>query len=106
MAMTITKAPDGDISVGNLRGVIVNCSTPGSDYTVGGYSVVAANIGLWKILSVVFPTVPGGYDLSWNTSTQKMQWYATGAAAAGSAEVTANNNTTGPYAFQVTFVGL
>ena len=90
MAYTITKNPDGDLSLGNLRGELATLQPSPSDYVKGGYLIegIGGNpltpgyVGLDKIL---FVDVVGGsgsgsnasgtnaYYAQWNTSTQKLQ---------------------------------
>jgi hypothetical protein len=108
MALTITKAPDGDLSLGNLRGIILNCSTAGSDYVPTGFPIVAANIGLWKIQQMNISSMPSGYDISWNGSTQKLQFYGINATALGTTypntELAASSGN--PSTFQMIAIGL
>jgi hypothetical protein len=84
---TITKNPDGDLSLGNLRGELVTLQPGISDYASGGYLIegiggsplTSGNVGLSKILFVipvggtVNPEPSSAYFPQWNTATQKLQ---------------------------------
>lgn len=87
---TITKAPDGDLSLGNLRGEIVNLKPAANDYVLGGYLIQgvagategSGNVGMAKVLVVIPLGSPGGFNPSWNPATGKLQ-VLTGPAALG-----------------------
>ena len=90
MAYTITKNPDGDLSLGNLRGELVTLQPAPSDYVKGGYLIegigsnplTPGNVGMDKVLFVV-PVGGSGsgsnaantnaYYPEWNTATSKLQ---------------------------------
>jgi hypothetical protein len=90
MAYTITKSPDGDLSLGNLRGELVTLQPAPSDYVAGGYLIQGiggatestGNVGLDKVLFVdpCGGSGSGGnasnskaYVPQWNSSTSKLQ---------------------------------
>ena len=84
MAYTITKNPDGDVSLGNLNGEFVSLSDSVSDYATGGYAFVdgaqfnansslTINIDLWKIIAVIPVGGQSANDLVWNPTTKKIQ---------------------------------
>jgi len=87
---TITKVPDGDLSLGNLRGEIVNLKPAVNDYVLGGYAITGiagatektGNVGIAKVLAVIPIGSPGGFNPSWNPATGKLQ-VLTGPAALG-----------------------
>ena len=90
MAYTITKVPDGDLSLGNLRGELVTLQPAPSDYVKGGYLIegigsnplTTGNVGLDKVL-FVDPVGGAGsgsnaantnaYYPEWNSVTSKLQ---------------------------------
>jgi hypothetical protein len=84
MAATITlQTPDGNVSLGNLRAEFITVTPAAADYATGGYPIVAASIGMTKILTVIPLTQPSGYDPSWNKATGKMQMFGISVATAG-----------------------
>ena len=85
---TIKKNPDGDLSLGNIRGELVTAQPGSSDYPTGGYLIQGiggttentGNVGLDKVLFV--EPVGGSYALTgvqqtyipqWNPTTSKLQ---------------------------------
>ena len=103
---TITKAPDGDISLGNLRGELITLQPAASDYAAGGYLIQGiggttentGNVGLDKVLFVLPTGGQGGLSPVWNPSTSKLQIFQQGT------EVTAGTNLSA-YAFQLLAIG-
>ena len=81
---TITKNPDGDVSLGNLRGEIVTVQPAVSDYVTGGYllqgiggfPLTAGDVGLTKILGMFPLAGQAGLTPVWNATTQKLQIFA------------------------------
>jgi hypothetical protein len=88
MALTLTKNPDGDLSLGNIRAELVTAQPGSSDYVPGGYLLQGiggatentGNVGLDKILFVdpVGGSYAGAgvaltYYSQWNTATSKLQ---------------------------------
>jgi hypothetical protein len=90
MAIVLTKNPDGDLSLGNLRGELTTATFGSSDYVTGGYLIegiggnplTAGNVGMDKVLFV--NPVGGGYAgvgvaqtyiPQWNSSTSKLQLF-------------------------------
>ena len=76
MAYSVTKASDGDVSLGNLRAEIVTLQPAASDYPSGGYAISTANVGLSKILLVAPIGGQGGFSPIWNPSTGKLQMFS------------------------------
>ena len=90
MAYTITKNPDGDISLGNLRAELATLQPAPSDYVKGGYLIQGiggatestGDVGLDKVL-FVDPAGGSGsgsnaastnaYVPQWNSATSKLQ---------------------------------
>ena len=91
MAYTITKTPDGDVSIGNLRGEIVNLQPAAADYATGGYLIEgiggatenAGNVGMDKVLGVIPLGGNFGYTLVWNPTTSKLEVFWGGPALSG-----------------------
>jgi hypothetical protein len=87
---TITKAPDGDISLGNLRGELITLQPAASDYVAGGYLIQGiggvtestGNVGLDKVIGVLPVGGQGGYVPVWNPVTSKLQILQRGAITA------------------------
>ena len=88
MSYVITKAPDGDVSLGSLNGELCSLSDSISDYATGGYAIVGGetantnntpnliNCDLWRVITI-FPTSGwNGYQPVWNPATQKLQVYS------------------------------
>lgn len=90
MAYTITKNPDGDLSLGNLRAELATLQPAPSDYVAGGYLIegigsnplTPGNVGLDKVLFVDVVGNGGSgsnasnskaYMAEWNTATSKLQ---------------------------------
>ena len=87
MSYTITKAPDGDVSLGNLNGEFVSLSDSISDYATGGYAITGGesynannaltiNCDLWRILTAIPVSGQNGYQPVWNPNSQKLQIYS------------------------------
>lgn len=81
---TITKLPDGDISLGNLRGELISLQPAASDYATGGYLIQGiggstestGDVGLDKVLFVEPAGGQGGLTVVWNPSTSKVQMFS------------------------------
>lgn len=81
MAYKITKLPDGDVSLGNLRAEQITLKPAADDYATGGYLVEgiggatedSGNVGLDKVLGVIPYGGQGGYVPVWNPATSKLQ---------------------------------
>jgi hypothetical protein len=81
MAYKVVKQNDGDLSLGNLRGELVNLQPAVSDYQPGGYLIEgvsgttenAGNIGLGKVLFVIPVGGQGDLNPVWNPATSKLQ---------------------------------
>ena len=100
MAATITKAADGDISLGNLRGEIVNLQPSVSDYPE-----TTGNVGISKIVTVLPAGGQGGWSPVWNPSTSKLQVFSDSSVPNGpSPEANAGTNLAG-YTFQLLVIG-
>lgn len=111
MAVTITKLPDGDVSLGSLNGELISLSDSVSDYATGGYSIVGGeaynanssltiNCDLWRILTVVPVGGQGGYSPVWNSTTQKVQIFPNNSLT----EATANTDLSA-YTFNLLILG-
>lgn len=117
MGYVITKAPDGDVSLGNLNGEFCSLSDSISDYATGGYALVSGetaninntpnliNIDLWRILAVIPVSGQQGYTPYWNATTQRLQVLQTGAANNPESEVPNGTDLSG-YPFQLLVIGL
>jgi len=116
MAYTITKLPDGDLSLGNLRGELVNLQPAISDYPVGGYLVqgiggateTTGNVGLDKVITAIPCGGQQGYQPTYNPTTAKMQMFYVGSSAslpAAEIELPASFNLA-PLTFELLLVGL
>ena len=114
MAYTLKKQPDGDLSLGNLRGELVVLQPAVSDYVPGGYLIEGiggatenvGNVGLDKVLFVIPAGDSGaGYGVKWNTTTSKLQVYQDSTNVGQFSEVPASTNLA-PYNFQLLVVGL
>jgi hypothetical protein len=87
---TITKLPDGDFSLGNLRGELITLQPAVADYATGGYLIQGiggttentGNVGIDKVLFVLPTGGQGGLSLVWNPSTSKLQIFQRGAVTA------------------------
>lgn len=102
MALTITKAADGDVNLGNLNGELVTIVDSISDYATGGWPLVSGetantnntpssiNVDLWRILTVLPTSGWNGYQPVWNPATQKLQVYSSaGGEVANAADLSA-----------------
>jgi hypothetical protein len=114
MAYTITKLSDGDLSLGNLRGELVNLQPALSDYPTGGYLVegiggnplTGGNVGLDKVIDVFPAGGQGGYQLAFNPATSKMQMYwNNGSATPGPAVEVPANTDLSPLTFRLLVIG-
>lgn len=92
MAYTITKLSDGDLSIGNLRGELVNLQPAVSDYPTGGYliegiggsTISAGTVGMDKVLAVIPVGGQQGYSPVWQPSSSKLEmFYISSAPGAG-----------------------
>lgn len=113
MAATITKAADGDLSRGNLRGELITLKPAVSDYATGGYLLQGiggttegtGNVGLDKILWVTPVGGQGGLSPVWNPTTSKLQIYQGGSSGHPENEVPPNTDLSS-YSFQLLVEGL
>jgi len=88
MAYTITKLPDGDLSLGNLRGELVNLQPALSDYPTNGYLIQGiggttestGNVGMDKILAVLPVGGQQGYEPVWQPATSKLEMFYNGSS--------------------------
>lgn len=100
MAYTIAKLPDGDLSLGNLRGELVNLQPAVSDYPAGGYllqgiggsPLTPGNVGMDKILAVLPVGGQQGYSPVWNPTTSKVQIEYVSSAPAAQQQVPTNTD--------------
>ena len=110
MAYTITKNPDGDVSLGNRAGEEVTLQPAISDYATGGYAIVdgeqynangslTINCDLWRIIGVIPIADQSGYELDWNSSTKKLVIYKGGTQVSNGTDLSA-------FAFQLLLYGL
>lgn len=116
MAYSVTKQNDGDLSLGNLRGELVNLIPASSDYAIGGYlmegiggnPLTSGNVGMDKILGVIpcgDNDATSAYFLKWNTSTQKLQVFQDSTNGNPMSEVPANTDLSA-FSFQLLLIGL
>lgn len=66
-----------------------------SDYTTGGYSISASQLGLTKVLGVIVMSNPSGYVFEFNTATSKLLAYRVNTTSAALSEVPAATNLNG-----------
>ena len=100
MAYQLQKRPDGDVSLGNLRGELVDLVPASSDYAAGGYLVqgiggsteLTGNVGLDKVLFVIPIGGEGGYKPTFNPTTSKVQIFQGGSSGNPGNEVPAGTN--------------
>ena len=86
MAYSITKLSDGDLSLGNLRGELVNLQPALSDYPTGGYLIEgiggttesAGNVGMDKVLVVIPAGGQQQYSPVWQPATSKLEIWSAG----------------------------
>jgi hypothetical protein len=88
MALTLTKSKIHPEDVwGALPIAFVTAVPAAADYTTGGYTLTpGTGIPLGSIFTVIPAGASGGTVavlLQWNTSTQKLQVYVSGAALSG-----------------------
>jgi hypothetical protein len=116
---TIKKNPDGDLSLGNLRGELVTLQPDISDYASGGYLIegiggnplTGGDVGLTKVLFVVpvggtvGPEPSSAYFPQWNTATQKLQIFQDSGANAPLGEIGPGTNLAS-YSFDLLVAGL
>lgn len=115
MGYVITKAPDGDVSLGNLNGELVSLSDSISDYATAGYAITGGewniqtglpiNCDLWRILTVVPVGGQGGYHPVWNPNTQKVQIWQNPNAGPGPDTEVPNGTDLSGYVFNLLIVG-
>lgn len=112
MAYTITKQPDGDLSIGNLRGEWVVLQPALSDYQTGGYLIQGigettentGDVGLYKVLFVTPCGDNSNYFAKWNPSTSKLQIFQDSTSNQPFGEVNAGTNLA-PYQFNLLLWG-
>jgi hypothetical protein len=111
MAYTITKNPDGDVSLGSWNGESVTLQPSSSDYSNNGYAIVdqnqvvnnpalQANCDMYRILAVIPIGGQGGYSPVWNPVTKKLQIFA-----GGTTTQVATGTDLSAYAFQLLLAG-
>jgi hypothetical protein len=116
MAYTITKIPDGDVSLGNLSGEFVDLQPASADYATGGYAInsqeavlnnpsLTANCDLYKIVAVLPAGNQGGYVPVWNSATGKLQIFDTGAASGNPLAQAAANTDLSAFTFRLLLIG-
>src|ERR1017187_6159381 len=107
MAYSITKNPDGDLSLGNLRGELVTLQPSVSDYATGGYPILGiggttestGNVGLDKVLFVIPVGNQQQYAPVFQPTTSNLEmWTSSGNQVAASTDLSA-------FAFQLLIVG-
>ncbi len=107
MAYTITKLPDGDLSLGNLRGELVNLQPALSDYPTGGYLIQGiggstestGNVGMDKVLTVIPAGNQQQFKPVWQTATSKLEMWD------GDSQVAANVDLSA-LTFELLLIGL
>lgn len=100
MAYKLNKLPDGDLSLGNLRGELVNLVPSVSDYASGGYLIQGiggttqntGNVGIDVVKAVLPVGGQGGYNPVWNPVTSKLQMFWNASSGSPDGEVTAGTN--------------
>ena len=113
MAYSLVKQNDGDLSLGNLRGELVNLLPAVSDYATGGYLVqgiagtteATGDVGLSKVLFVVPVGGQGGYSPVFNPTTSKVTIEQPGASNHAQSEVPANTDLSA-FTFALLVVGI
>jgi hypothetical protein len=109
---TLTKNPDGDISLGNLRAELMTLTPSVSDYATGGYLVEGiggstentGNVGLDKVLFVLPVGGQGGYSPVFAPATSKVEMFQQSGAAGALAQVAAGVDLSA-FNFQLLVVG-
>ena len=97
MAYSITKLSDGDLSLGNLRGELVNLKPALSDYPTGGYLVEGiggatertGNVGMDKVLAAIPVGGQQQYAPVWQPATSKVEMWLNGSQVAASTDLSA-----------------
>lgn len=97
MAYTVTKLSDGDLSLGNLRGELVNLQPAVSDYATGGYLIegiggnplTAGNVGMDKVLTVLPAGGQQQYAPVWQPATSKLEMWSGGSQVAANTDLSA-----------------
>lgn len=97
MAYTVTKLSDGDLSLGNLRGELVNLHPALSDYPTGGYLIEGiggatestGNVGMDKVLVAIPVGGQQQYSPVWQPATSKLEMWVSGAQVAASVDLSA-----------------
>jgi hypothetical protein len=117
---TITKVPDGDISLGNKNGEIVTLVDAAAAYVTGGYpfqsqanynnqlltsTPIGINVDLWKIDTVQPWGGQGGITPVWNPATQKLQMLWGGAAVSSPQVEVPNGTDLSAYTFLLCVIG-
>jgi len=95
MAYTITKLPDGDLSLGNLRGELVNLQPALSDYPTGGYLIEGiggttestGNVGMDKVITVIPAGGQQQYSPVWQPATSKLEMWSGGSQVAANTDL-------------------
>lgn len=113
MAFKLTKNPDGDISLGNLRAELMTLTPASSDYATGGYLIQGiggatestGNVGMDKVLFVIPAGGQGGYSPVWTPSTSKLTIEQPAAANNPQGQVAAGTDLSA-FNFQLLVVGL
>lgn len=118
MAYSITKQPDGDVSLGSMNGEFVTLQPSSSDYSTGGYLIVdgisvvnnpalqnLANVDLYKVLAALPVGGQGGYVPVLNPVTKKVQMFRQSAASSALTEVPAATDLSAQ-AFSLLLIGL
>lgn len=114
MPYSVTKNPDGDVSLGSVNGEFVTLTPSTSDYALGGYALIdgvavvdnpslSQNIDLYRLLVAVPAGGPAGLTPSYNPATKKVQFFEAGVGTAPGIEFTAGINIA---PFQLLLIGL
>jgi hypothetical protein len=111
MALTITKSKIHPEDVwGALPIAIVTAVPAAGDYATGGYTLTpGAGIPLGSIFTVIPAGDTGGATgvlLKWNTTTQKLQAFWTGAAVSGFLAEVAATTDLSAFTFTLLILGI